>query len=414
MTHRWISRVVATALAAGSLSATALGQQASSDWPQWRGPNRDGAVASFAPPSFWPAELTRRWQVEVGLGYGTPIVVGNRIYLHTHQESDEITTALDAATGEVIWQDSYGAPYQMNPAAARHGRGPKSTPVVADGRVFTFGLSGILSALDVRTGDVLWRRDRAEVGPLYGTAMSPIVNGDLLIAHVGGHDRGSLTAFDVASGDVRWNWNGDGPSYGSPIIADVAGTRQVITYTQSNLVGIEAATGDLLWGVPFTTRSVQNTFTPIVYGDVIISSGLGSGVSALRVVRRGTRWGVQTVWENTDAAFYMSNPVLIGDAIYGLSHHNSGQFVCLDASTGETLWRSEGRQATNAAIIRAGPILFLLIDEAELIVADASRSEFAPIQRYSVADSATWAQPTIVGDRIYIKDDATLALWSWR
>ena len=400
------------ALALGVLSMSAPADGQSSGWAQWRGPDRDGAVTSFTPPGSWPEQLTRRWQVEVGLGYGTPLVVGDRVYLHTHVDGDEVTTALDAVTGEAVWRESYVSPYQMNPAAARHGRGPKSTPALSDGKLFTLGLSGILSGLDAETGEVLWRREAPAVGPIYGTGMSPIVDGDRLIAHVGGHDRGSLVAFDTETGDVHWSWNGDGPSYASPIIATVAGTRQLITYTQSNLVGLDVATGELLWGVPFTTRLFQNIITPIIYGDVVISSGLDNGVSALRVTRRGTQWNVEPIWENADVSFYMSNPVRIEDAIYGLSHLNSGQFVCLDVTTGATLWATEGRQATNAAVVRAGDLLFLLSDEAELIVARASRSGFEPLQRYPVADSPTWAQPAIVGDRIYIKDDSTLALWS--
>ena len=405
---------VVAALVAAGLSAVLHAQGRSADWPQWRGPNRDGAVGAFAPPSSWPEQLTLRWRVELGEGYASPVVVGNRVYIHTRKDSNEIISALNTVTGDVIWQDTYPAPYALHPAAAQHGPGPKSTPVVSEGKLFTFGISGILSGLDAATGRVLWRKEAPSVGPFYGTAMSPIVEGALLIAHVGGHDRGALSAFDTASGDLHWSWSEDGPGYGSPVMATFGGTRQLVSYTQRSLVGIAAGSGELLWQVPFETRSTQNSVTPIVYGDLLISSGLEKGLSALRIMSRAGAWTTDTVWENSDVSFYMSSPVLVGDTIYGLSHRNSGQWVCVDARTGQTLWTTEGRQAANAAIVWGGDLLFLLNNAAELFVVEASPASFEPLRMYSVGDSQTWAHPALVGDSIFIKDDSTLAHWSLR
>ncbi len=395
-------------------TAGVMAQSSGSDWPQWRGPNRDGAVIQFVPPSPWPEALTRQWQVEVGEGYASPVIAGDRVFVHTRRGDEEVVSALDATTGDLVWQEAYPALYALHPAAVQHGLGPKSTPATGDGKLFTFGISGILSGFDLATGQLLWRRDAPAVGPYYGTAMSPVVEGDLLIAHVGGHDQGALTAFEAASGEARWSWSGDGPSYGSPVVLELGGVRQVVTYTQSYLVGIAVASGELLWQVPFTTRSAQNTVTPIVAGDVVISSGLEKGLSALRVEREDDVWTTQTIWENRSVSFYMSSPVLVGGAIYGLSDRNSGQYVSVDVATGETLWMSEGRQAANAAVVWAGELLLLLNNAAELFILETSRRGFEPLRRYDVADSQTWAHPAIVGNSLFVKDESTLARWTLR
>ena len=391
-----------------------LAQSQPTNWPQWRGPNRDGAATARGPSTSWPDAITRRWRVEVGLGYSSPVVVGDQVVVHTRRGEDEVVSALNATTGALIWQAAYPAPYALHPAAAQHGLGPKSTPAANAGRVFTLGISGILSGFDITTGRLLWRREAPEVGPYYGTAMSPVVDGDLLIAHVGGHDDGALTAFDVASGEVRWSWSGDGPSYGSPVVAELGGVRQVVTYTQSYLVGIAAVSGELLWQVPFTTRSVQNTITPIVAGDVVMSSGLEKGLSAIRIARANDGWTTHTLWENQSVSFYMSSPVLAGRALYGLSDRNSGQYVSVDVVTGDTRWVSEGRQAANAVVLRAGEWLLLLNNAAELFVLDTSRDGFEPVRRYDVADGQTWAHPAVVGDSMFIKDESGLARWTLR
>ena len=215
---------------------------AAQDWPQWRGPNRDGAVKSFKAPTSWPASLTELWKVDVGLGYATPLLVGDRLYMFTRQGEDEVMMALDADSGEVIWSTSYPAPFKMNPTASKHGPGPKSTPTFADNHLFTFGMSGLVTAFDT-TGRQLCQHPTPPVQPTFHTAMSPIVDGDLVIVHIGGQDDGALTAFDVTTGDIRWSWDGDGPAYGSPMIFELGGTRQVVTFTQENFVGVSLDDG---------------------------------------------------------------------------------------------------------------------------------------------------------------------------
>ncbi len=405
-------RVSIAAVALTTLASAASGQNASLDYPQWRGPQRDGSAVSFVEPKAWPDSLTLKWKVEIGPGYASPIVVGNRVYTHTRREENEVMIALDAVTGKVVWQTSYPAPYKMNPATARHGQGPKSTPLFYNGRLYTLGISGIVSAFDAATGKLLWQKPAPAVDPLYGTGMSPIAERGLVIFHVGGHNQGALTAFDANTGDVKWSWNGDGPAYASPIVADLAGTRQVITLTQQNIVGVAAASGELLWQRPFVTRATNSAITPILYGDMIIVSGADKGITAFVAVKRDGKWTTDTVWENQEASLFLSNAVLVGDALFGLSQRNSGQFFAMDAKTGQMLWRTQGREATNTAFVKAGNLLFLLNDDAQLIVVRSSRTGFEPLRRYTVADGATWAQPTVSGNRVFVKDVSTLALWT--
>ena len=152
-------------IVAAALTQIVDGQNAGGDWPQWRGPNRDGTLATFTEPKAWPDTLTRRWKIDVGTGYATPIVVGNRVYAFSRQDENEVMRAIDADSGKIVWETSYPAPFKMNPATARHGPGPKSTPTYANGRLFTLGMSGIVTAFDAATGKQLWQKPAPPVEP---------------------------------------------------------------------------------------------------------------------------------------------------------------------------------------------------------------------------------------------------------
>lgn len=395
-----------------ALTAVVAGQGPGPDWPQWRGPNRDGAVASFKELASWPERLTQRWKVQVGLGYATPLIVGNRVYMFSRQGENELMSGLDPASGKVLWQTGYPAPFTMNSAAARHGAGPKSTPVFADGSLYAIGMTGVVTAFDAATGKQLWQKPGSTVVPRYTThAFSPVVEGRLVIFHVGGHDQGALTAFDVNTGDVKWSWSGDGPGYGSPIVADLSGTRQIITMTQGKVIGVEPATGALLWERAFVSSNFTNSATPIVYGQTVIVSN-GGPATAFTVTRRNNQWVTENVWENVDVPFRLTNGVIVGDVLFGLTTRNMGQYFSVDAKTGKTSWRSEGRQAGNAAISRAGELVLSLEDDGELVVFRGSPAGFEPLRRYKLADTDTWTQPAISGNRVFVKDVSTLALWT--
>lgn len=392
---------------------TAAAQEPITDYPQWRGRQRDGSASEFAAPAAWPERLTTRWKVEVGEGYASPILVGERIFTLTRGAGNEIVTAVDAGTGKIIWQSRYAAPHRIASGAADHGQGPKSTPLYYDGKIFTLGITGIVSSFNASDGSLLWQKPAPAVETLYNnSAMSPIADRGAVIFHVGGHNAGALTAFDATTGRVKWSWTGDGPSYASPVLATFQGTRQVIAVTQRYIVGVAADTGALLWQHPFANQFSNNAITPVLFRDTILVSAYEQGIMAISPVQRNGSWEVQTRWQNKEVSLFMSNPVLIGETLYGLSQRASGQFFALDAPTGKVLWLGTPREATNTAVIKSGDLLFLLNDDAELIIARASRSGFQPLKRYTVASSATWAQPTISRDRIVIKDATTLSLWT--
>lgn len=387
------------------------------DWPQWRGPNRDGVVSSFAAPKVWPEKLKTIWKVPVGIGHSSPVVVGSRVYTFSRQEESEVATCLDLETGKVLWRDAYPTPYMMNPAAFSHAKGPKSTPVLDNGRLYTFGISGILSCYDAATGKLRWRKEFSKqfkaTSPFYGAAASPIVHNGLVIVHVGGHDSGALTAFDAQTGEVKWSWKEDGPGYASPIVAEIGGTTQLVTQTQKSIAGFSPTTGELLWRIPFETEYVQNIVTPVVYKQTLILSGLDKGTMAIKPVKRGTTWGTEQAWQNPEVSMYMNSPVVSGDYLFGLSHKRKGQFFCLDARTGKTQWMSNGREADNVATVAAGQFLFLLTDAAELLVAKSDATQLEVIRKYHVAESPTWAHPVVTANGILIKDKTTIALLSF-
>ncbi len=412
MTFRSFFRFITFLFLGWAVSLSAQ-QRPTADWPQWRGPNRDGSAPSFTVPKAWPENLTQRWKTDVGIGYASPVLVGNRLYIFTRQADDEFVTALDAATGKQVWQSHYAAPYTLVRAALPHGLGPKSTPAYAEGRLFTLGISGILSAFDAASGKLLWQKPAPAEGPTFSTSQSPIVDRGLLIVHVGGNKEGGLTAFDPATGNQRWRWNGDGPAYGSPIVAEIAGTRQVITPTYQNLVGVSAESGELLWKRPFKARSDVNAITPLVSGDTVITSGVEAGTVAVKVSKQGNQWVAEDAWKNDEATFQLSNGAIVRDALFGLSSAGSGTYVILDVKTGKPLFSGTPRAASNAAIQKAGELLLVLQNDGQLLVVDGTNTKsFAATHKYKVSDTPTWSAPAISGNRLFVKDESSVVLWT--
>ena len=396
-----------------ALTALILAVPLAADWPQWRGSNRDGVTRDFVPPTTWPATLKEAWKVTVGEGHSSPVTSEGRVYVLARQGEDEVVLCLDVPTGKQLWRASYPATYTMNPAATGHGKGPKSTPVVSGGKLFTFGINGVLSCFDARSGKLHWRKEFSRqypsTSPLYGTAMSPIVANGLCVVHVGGHDKGALTAFDVGTGAEKWANGEDGPAYSSPALTTLAGEQQLVTYTQNNVVGISAATGKLLWKIANKVPYDVNSVSPVVYKDLVIFSIYEKGIGAVRLSKQGERLVPQEVWRNISYESYMNTPVLAGNRLAGFSYKKKGQFFCLDADTGKTHWESPGRMGENAAMLNAGDLFFLLTDEAKLFVLKSNATSFSPLKEYTVANSPTWAHPVLLGNRILVKDKTTLA-----
>jgi outer membrane protein assembly factor BamB len=383
------------------------------DWPQWRGPNRDGKVSGFTEPQKWPKELTQKWKVTVGAGDATPALVGDKLYVFTRQGGDEVTLCLDAGTGKELWRDKYAAQAVTGSASRQH-PGPRSSPVVADGKVVTLGVGGVLSCLNAANSKVVWRKDPfPKVVPRFFTAMSPIVVDGMVIAHLGGQGNGAIIAYDLATGDEKWRWADEGPDYGSPALLTVAGTKQIVTPTEKSIVGISVSDGKLLWQWQLTSvppRRAYNAATPIVDGQTVIYAGKGRGTKAVKIEKQGSGFTANELWSNPELGVQFNTPVLSDGLLFGLSDQSN--LFCIDAKTGQTAWTdstSRGRGGF-AAIVDAGPCLLALPSNSELLVFKTSGKEYAELARIKVADTATYAQPVVAGKRIYVKAQETLAM----
>src|SRR5262245_15453872 len=203
------------------------------EWPQWRGPARDSSASALLIPSTWPPQLRPVWAAEVGPSDSGPVVASGKVYTFTRAGEREVATALDLETGNVLWQEGDAAPFKPMVIVGIHGAGPFSTPLVADGKVFTLGITQVLTARDAATGKALWRRgfdsEFKVTQPFYGNSLSPILVDGKLVIEVGGGGNGAVLAVDPASGEDAWRLKGDGPAYGSPIAVDIEGTRQIVT-----------------------------------------------------------------------------------------------------------------------------------------------------------------------------------------
>jgi outer membrane protein assembly factor BamB len=375
------------------------------DWPQWRGPNRDGSLPAEAVKP-WPERLRQVWNVPVGEGHSSPVVVGKRVFQFSRAQDREVIAAYDLDTGKQIWKLAYAAPYTMNPSAMAHGKGPKATPIVSGGRVYTLGIEGMLTCWDSGTGVKVWGYD-GKGSPTFGTASSPVIDGATLFTAIGPQTGGSLSAFDAVTGKIKWQWKEDGPAYASPVVVDAGGVRQVVTNSQSSLIGLTVGEGKLVWKLPLKTPYEQNSVTPLVIGDLIVYSGLSNPVTAIRPGPTP-----QKAWENNEVGMYMNSPVLASGVLWGFSHRNKGQFFGLDPKTGKTLWTGEGRQAENAALIGRGDMLFALTTNSELQLFRTTPKSLQLVRTYQVADTPTWAHPALIGSRVLVKDANSLALWS--
>ncbi len=410
---RTVSRGGLVVLCAILLLLSVHAQRNASDWTQWRGPNRDGIASGFPAPSVWPESLAQKWKIDVGTGYASPIVVGDRVYVFSRRGENEGMSAHDVTTGKELWRAGYDAPFKMHSAAVPHGQGPKSTPAFANGRLFSIGMTGVVTAWDAATGKQIWQKPAGDIVPLYTThAFSPVVDRDLVIFHVGGHNRGLLTAYDLNTGTARWSWPGDGPSYGSPVIVTIGGTRQLVVVTQNKIVGVDPGTGTLFWERAFPSKISINSGTPIVSGDTVIVGGSDGSTAAFTPVKTGASWATRTVWENAEIPLRHTNMVVAGDTLFGITSRNAGQYFGVNAKTGQLLWTSPGRQATAGAIVRAGDYFVSLEDDGELVVVKNNPTMYELTRKYKVADGETWAEPVLAGNRILIKDLNHLTLWT--
>jgi len=410
------------------------------DWPQWRGPNRDGKVTGFNAPKTWPKELAQKWKATVGSGDAAPVLVADKLYVFARQDEDEVTRCLNAADGKQMWQDKNPVAAISGPDAGQHS-GPRSSPAVANGKVVTLGVSGVVSCLDAATGKVLWRKeDYPGAWPRFHVAISPLVVDGLCIVQLGKAGEGATIAYDLTTGDVKWKCAGDGPGYASPVALTVGGTKVVVTQTDKSVVAIALADGKLLWETPFAPMGMAyNAATAIVDGQTVIYCGQGRGAKAVKLEKQGDAVAAKELWSNPDNAVQFNTPVLKNGLVYGLSARND--FFCLNAQDGKTLWTAPfspptaggeeqgkaegmgkgkgmgkgrgggmGRSAGYGSIIDAGSVLLALTPTFQLVAFQPSDKAYTELARIKVADTATYAHPVLAGNRLFVKDQDSVAL----
>jgi outer membrane protein assembly factor BamB len=394
----------------------ALAAARADDWPQWRGPNRDGHVTGFQAPATWPKALTQKWKIPVGEGVATPALVGDKLYVFSRQDGNEVVRCLNAADGSEVWQDKYPTGGASGPSSGFSG--PRSSPTVADGKVVTLGVRGILSCLDAASGKKLWRKDDYKDSlPRFFVSCSPIVADGLCIVQLGGESGGAIVAYDLATGDQKWKWTGDGNAYASPVLLAADGTKMAVAETANNIVGIQVGNGRLLWKTPFplSGRMAYNACTPMVEGQTVLFSGTGRGTRAVKVEKQGDGFAAKEVWSNPEASVQFNTPVIKNGLVFGIS--DKASLFCLNAQTGKTLWTAPMPTKTRrdqgyGSVIDAGPVLMAITPVSELMVFQPSDKEFQKVASYKVADDQVFAYPVVAGNRVFVKDQNSVTLWA--
>jgi outer membrane protein assembly factor BamB len=382
----------------------------SQDWPQWRGINRDGKVTGFKAPPTFPAALKQQWKVTVGFGDATPVLVKGRIYLSTRQGNDEVILCLDAATGKELWKNTYQAMAVTGPASSHPG--PRSTPAAADGKVVTFGVSGILSCLDASNGKLIWRKDNpANAFPTFFTGMSPIIVNGMCIAHVGKTDDGEVLALDLNTGNEKWKWSGDGPAYASPSVMTIDGMKHLIVQTEKNLISLNLSDGKLIWQVATPVQQrFYNCVSPYIDGQTIYYTGQGLGMKAIKVEKQGNQYVTKELWNNTEVGAKWNTPVLINGFLYGFT--DTRKIYCLNATNGKTAWIDTNPSSDFASIVDCGSVIIGLAGiTSNLIIMKPVNTAYTEVAKYKVSETPIYASPVISGNDIYIKDAESLILY---
>lgn len=419
-----IACAAALVLSVSNLPVTAA------DWPQWRGPTRDGhwsetgLVTRFSKP-----QLDLLWKAEIGSGYSGPTVADGRVYV-----SDRVVTpgqservhCFDAATGAKVWTHEYRCEYR----GVNYDAGPRASVLVHDGRAYALGAMGDLHCFDAARGNVHWRKElvteyAVEV-PIWGLSASPLIEGNLLIAQVGGKGA-TLVAWDRITGKERWRALDDPPSYSAPIAIDQAGRRVVVVYTGASVAGVDAGSGEILWKHPFPARKmIIGIATPVVQGDLLFLTNFFDGSLLLRLGKNSPT--VEQVWKragederNTDALHsIISTPFMRDGYIFGVDSY--GELRCLDAANGDRVW--ESRDAVPRArwatihFVENGDNVWMFNERGELIIARLSREGYQELSRAKLIeptleqlrerDGVCWSHPAFADRCVFARNDKEL------
>lgn len=409
-----------------SLLPTSAGVAAeAAEWPQWRGPRRDGVWREPALQSRFAAErLAARWTANIGAGYSGPAVADGRTFVTDRPAGKEVERVLvfDAATGNLLWQHEWPANYQDLDYAS----GPRATPTVDGSRVYVKGATGVLKCLNVKDGAVVWQRDlvadfKARV-PVWGMVGAPLVDGDSVLVNVGGKPSAAIIAFDKRTGKVRWQKLDDRPGYAPPTIIEHGGIRQLLYWSAEALNALDPATGESYWRIPFKDRADMTICSPVLHDDHLFVSSYYGGSLMLQLGSQ--RPSAEVVWRDergkpATLALCISTPILKGEHLYGVDR--SGVLKCLEISSGKAVWTTSKATGTenhaNAHIIQYGDRELLFNEAGELILAELSPEGYRELSRTQVIDptagvadhrAVDWSHPAFALGHIFVRNDGEL------
>ncbi len=397
-------------LAALTLALTLTLSAKGGDWPQFLGPNRDGTTTEVVEP--WTGDLKVAWKKPVGDAHSSSVVADGIVYAFYQPKGKnaDALAAFDAKTGDLKWEKSYDRP-EFKPL---FGNGPRGTPAVAGGKVFTYGGTGVLAGWDAKTGEIDWTVDALKEfkanNLFFGTSASPLAIDGKVVALVGGKGAG-IVALDAKTGKTVWQTSDDPSSYASPTIID----KQIVALTGSNLRGT-APDGKTLWEVPFKDRLNESSTTPLSAGGLIFASSVTAGSIAVKVTEADGKFKTETVWENKALTCYFSTPVVVGDYFYmvnGAASLKNATITlrCVEIKTGKVAWEKKNVGKYHAAILRCGPAgkekLLMLDDNGFLTLFEPNPKEFKELAKSKVCGN-TWAHPALADGRLYIRDDKEL------
>ncbi|MCP4174728.1 MAG: PQQ-binding-like beta-propeller repeat protein [Fuerstiella sp.] len=384
-------------------------------WPQWRGPNRDCQLS----PTSWPTNLSegslrQTFRVPLGDSYSGPIVIEDRVFVTETVGKNEIVRALDRMTGDEIWKVQWPGAMTVPFFAAANGSWVRSTPAFADGRLFVASMEDVMIGLDASNGRQIWRKDfRKEFGTgnqSFGFACSPLVDKGSVYVQTGG----GLVKLSGETGDVIWrSLAEDGGmmagAFSSPVIAEIAGERQLVVQSRSELCGVLLDSGQKLWSVAVPAFRGMNILTPTVIDDQIFTSSYGGGSFMFRVSRNGDAFKISELWKGKNEA-YMSSPVVVDGNIY--VHLRNQRFVCLDPGTGKALWTTKpfGKYWS---MVANGSNVLALDERGDLLLLDLNTKEFVELDSRHVSDASTWAHLAVSGNQVFVRELNGLLTFEW-
>jgi outer membrane protein assembly factor BamB len=390
------------------LSSVALGQ-ANANWPQWRGPNRDGISKETGLLKQWPAEGPPLvWKASgAGRGFSSFSVANGKLYTMGLRGDREFIIAFDVATGKEAWATANGNAFRND-----RGDGPRGTPTVDGDRVYALGGSGDLSALDARTGKVVWTKNiLKEFGGrniTWGISESPLIVGDKLLVNPGGPDA-SMVALNKSDGSMIWKSQSDKAGYSSAIPVQINGGTQVVFFTSQRAVGLDLKDGRFLWEYAKPSNNVANAATPIARGNrVFISSDYGTGGGVVEIKPDST---AQEVWFSKDMRNHHSSSVLVGDYLYGFS---SAILTAIKFDTGEIAWRD--RSVGKGSLVYADGRLYCFSERGVVGLVEATPAGYVERGRFRIeaGNLETWTHPVVAGGRLYLRDQDTIYAYDVR